>query len=351
MGDNDKIEVATDNEDSNKSNSRKGESAKNAGKGKDIAPASSSKNRSKPKTDSSVDLASVMATGFASLENMLKECFAYGEEEIPEGIEDSGNSNNTLEASSEVPDNAGSDIFQELYEQVGSEDKVGPEVSQSLSSYADRVLKSKLSESDMKEKEEKYARPQNIEFLQAPKVNKAIWNNLVQAKSTDVQLQAIQRQFLLSSIPVIKVMEELNAAVGNPELFDPKKLIRTLGDSLAITGTANVNMVKLRKDFIKKELPKNMEALCGEGVDFSGSLLFGDNLTSSIKEVSELNKVSRGFANRRGYVRGRGFVRGRGRFMRRPGRGLKRYTPYNRNTSTSSSTYKPLNQKRPSNKN
>ena len=38
----------------------------------------------------------------------------------------------------------------------------------------------------------------------------------------------------MASIPVIKVMEELNEAVKNPETFNPKEAIRKLSDSLAI---------------------------------------------------------------------------------------------------------------------
>ena len=109
-------------------------------------------------------------------------------------------------------------------------------------------------------------------------------------------------------------MEEMNKAEKNSESFDLKKCIRTLADSLAFTGSANVHMVKTRRDFIKKEMPKTMQALCGDGFEFSGSYLFGNNLTAAIKEVSELNKVSRGM-NVRGRARGRGgFFRGRARF-------------------------------------
>ena len=42
-----------------------------------------------------------------------------------------------------------------------------------------------------------------------------------------------------------------------------------------------------------------MQSLCCEDSDFSGSNLFGENLNSKIKEVSELNKISKD-------IRGRG---------------------------------------------
>ena len=102
-----------------------------------------------------------------------------------------------------------------------------------------------------------------------------------------------------------------------------------------------MNLVKIRKDFVTKELPQNMEGLCGDGVE----LLFGDNLSSSIKEVSELNKVSRAINNRFINARGRGVSRGRFRGFRRSGRRFfRRNVPYNKNlfkTGCFSEAFKP----------
>ena len=72
---------------------------------------------------------------------------------------------------------------------------------------------------------------------------------------------------------------------------------------------------------LKKELPQNMHSLCSESGKFSGSNLFGNDLSADIKEVSELNKISQQL---RGNNR---FFRGRGRGLRGSVRGYRSFTP------------------------
>ena len=110
-------------------------------------------------------------------------------------------------------------------------------------------------------------------------------------------------------------------------------MIKKLTDAVAFIGAANVNMVKLRKQFIKRDLPLKMKGLCRDE-EFSGKYLFGDNLNAKIKEVSELNKVTLDFkkVNYRTNNRGvRGSYRGGMRGFR--GRRAFRFSPYNRSSN------------------
>ena len=167
-----------------------------------------------------------------------------------------------------------------------------------------------------KEKYEKYLRPKNVEFLEVPKVNQPVWENLSQAtRYYDKALQSIQKDFLRSSIPILSVMQKLNEAKEVLSQLDPKEIIRILSDSPVFIGSANVALVNRRRMQMKKDLPQNMQGLCREDSDFSGSNLFGENLNSKIKEVSELNKISKDIRGR-----GRGSYRGnRGRGPRNRG--------------------------------
>ena len=162
-----------------------------------------------------------------------------------------------------------------------------------------------------KKKYEKYLRPKNVEFLEVPKVNQPVWENLSQAtRYYDKALQSIQKDFLRSSIPILSVMQKVNEAKEDLSQLDPKEIIRILSDSLGFIGSANVALANRRRMQMKKELSQNMQGLCREDSDFSGSNLFGENLNSKIKEVSELNKISKD-------IRGRG----RGSYGGNRGRG------------------------------
>jgi hypothetical protein len=157
----------------------------------------------------------------------------------------------------------------------------------------------------------------------------------------------------MSAIPTVKVMQQLNAARDDLGKLNVNDLIRSLSDSLNFLGSANIGMVNKRRALIKNELPPNMQLLCNGSQDFSGSALFGNTLSSDIKEVSELNKVSNYFKGRgRAFYRGgsrgmirRGFTRG---VFRRGGRGIFKRRAYPMTTSARGSKKSPLNSAGPS---
>ena len=163
----------------------------------------------------------------------------------------------------------------------------------------------------------------------------------------------MQRDLLLSAVPTLKVMDKLNSAQDDLNSLDVRDLIRTLGDSLAFLGSANVGLVSKRRSLLKNDLPLNMQLLCRDSVGFSGSNLFGNSLSSDIKEISELNKL---YGQFRGRARGRGFFpRGRGRGSFRGVRGdlakFKRGVrggSFLRRFNTAIQKKQSLNQERPS---
>ena len=175
------------------------------------------------------------------------------------------------------------------------------------------MLKQKLELSQLTDKLfEQHILPKNVEYVNTPQINKPVWVNLPHAtKRNDVNLQTIQKKFLDSAVPIMKVTEQLNDAREDPSCLDLGNLVRVLTDSLVFIGAANVDMVSLRRFCVKKDLPANMQLLCSESVDFSGDLLFGKSLSTDIKEVFELNKISQTFrgASRPTRFRGRSFSR------------------------------------------
>ena len=144
-------------------------------------------------------------------------------------------------------------------------------------------------------------------------------------RATNSRLQNIQKFFVKSAIPIGKVMEDFFKNVDSPQNIDVNEMITTLSDAMNFVGTANVDLVKIRKDNIKKDLPKLMQGLCRDPEEFSATHLLCDNLNSKIKDVTELNKVKGKIFYDRDTVR-RGRSRGRGRANFRMSRGF-----YNRN--------------------
>ena len=102
----------------------------------------------------------------------------------------------------------------------------------------------------------------------------------------------MQKDLLKSGIPVVKVIETLYKEKDtiSSSTVDPIELIKTLTDSIAYVGSANLNMVKRRKDTIKPYLPSGFQKICSS-VEFTGSL-FGAKLQQQVKEINELSKFA-----------------------------------------------------------
>ena len=310
----------------------------------------SSKSNDKSKSDSTdgsravEKLAEVMQNGFLNMQQLLVDCLStdigsYENLEEDESFDSNGDDQ--------------SDLFASLANEMNRSEKLGPAVSESLATLADKLLSTSV---DLKNDEQKHLRPENVKFLSAPQINKPIWGNLSQsAKTRDVRMQTIQSKFLSSAIPTLKVMQLLHDNFDDPSQLDIKELLRSLCDSLSFVGNANMDMVKIRRSFIKKELPSNMHGLCLDSVSFSDTNLFGNSLSSDIKEVSELNKIS---GRLRGRVRGnirafnaRGSFSGRSSFRRINRFPFKRggFARFNRRFApTQTSSRSNLNRKGPS---
>jgi len=254
----------------------------------------SSSNSSSNKFDKSIDkLAKIMSTGFSEMKDMFMERNQTDNEYDYEDLE-------FEEFEEQRFDNNEQDLFDDISGEINYGDSVGPEVRGSLANLCNKMLQLKISEPVIKEKRESYIRPKNVQFLNTPKVNKPIW---------ETQLQGIHTDFLGAAVPVIRVMEKVFECREDTSTLDPKEIIDVLKDSLMFLGSANLAMIKTRRENIKKDIPKHMHGICREDIEFSSNFLFGDHLNSSIKEVSELNKISssfktRGFRNSRGMRRG-----------------------------------------------
>ena len=143
----------------------------------------------------------------------------------------------------------------------------------------DKLLSLKLENSAIKEKEEKYSRPENVKFATSAKVNKPVWECLeTKTKQLDFKLQTVHNHVTKAALPIAAVMEKLYDSQENPQSLDIRELITTLADSLNFLGSANIQTHSIRKECIRKDLPPQMQAICNEEDEISHAILFGDDL-------------------------------------------------------------------------
>ena len=102
-------------------------------------------------------------------------------------------------------------------------------------------------------------------------------------------------------------------------------------EAMAFLGHANANLNFRRREILKPHIATSFKHLCSSTVPFTADL-FGDDISKTVKEIQEVNKLS-GLANARGRGRGRGGYnrgynnRGRGGGFRGRARGSSYNTP------------------------
>lgn len=287
MGNDDEARTSKDASDSSHESRKRSESVKTSA--------------SKRSEDSIDRLGNIMLNGFKSLENSFTLMGKKLTEEISNTIsEQMGNeepekeNDGALDEGNELDSLSAEELLKKLEEDFNAEDSVSENVMPSLAKLTNLMLSKKGNTETDKERAQSYLRPGNIEFMAAPKINKQIWISLSQTKKNyDKKLQEVQKQFLKSAVPVVRVIDEMNKVRADGNDIDLSSLISALSDSIALLGSANVNMVQARRELIKDELGPNLKGICSTETPFSAELLFGDKLNENVKEIAEARKLNR----------------------------------------------------------
>ena len=143
------------------------------------------------------------------------------------------------------------------------------------------MMGQKLEEKSLEDAANKYPCPGNCEFLDVPKVNSSIWENLGSAvRGRDLKLQAIQKSLTKGLCALAQVLE-------------PRNMTEELSDALALMCDANFRLNCLRKDLIKPDLNADFQRLC-KSTNKVTKHLFGDDLGKQVKEMQDQRKATAG---------------------------------------------------------
>ena len=186
-------------------------------------------------------------------------------------------SSSSINASSDMPSLADR---MAKYEKV---EELSPGLDAELAKFVDKVITSRIDPKKYKTLTEKYQRPNNVEFLVCPRVNKEVWSLLDRnpaAQETDKEIQAAQREFLKGLYPMVQAMSEVT---GNA------KATNLLYDAFEIFARQYMVMNDKRRSLLKtaSKLPGKL---------FSHDIpvttwLFGDKFDDEIKTLDNDKKL------------------------------------------------------------
>lgn len=192
-----------------------------------------------------------------------------------------------------VPD-ADTDLLKELDADLNDEEEVGEEVAISLANVVNRSFRRKFSETKFNDRFDKYLRPGNCDNFQVPLVNPEIWKSIpAEARSADIKMSHIQKAIAKAGTALASSTQTLLQAQrgARPETLTLlKSAVGKNGDALAAMGHAFHDVSLKRRHAIRPLLHHNLAGLCQDSRPVT-QFLFGDNLSQSVKDIRETEKL------------------------------------------------------------
>ena len=201
-----------------------------------------------------------------------------------------GNSLATNSGSSKV-----ASLLSSLKKQVDTAEETSDSIGRNLADIIDAMCKNGLSETEQKDKTEKYLRPQNCEMLGVTKVNQLIWDKLTSGtRSADVKLQNIQKLLVKGVIPLVKVADTLLQVITGEKTMPPEQeLFEQLTDSIGLLTSANYSLNIRRRELITPDMNTDYQGLkSAKNVPLT-TRLFGDDLEKTVEDITEANCVGK----------------------------------------------------------
>ena len=220
----------------------------------------------------------------------------------PKVVADKSNGS-TCEASAvDESDSLLDDITQSLTDRG----KTAPKVSEKLAKIENLRWLTKLDETILKEKSDKYLRPINCDRQIIPKVNPEIWGRLDrQTRGKDLKLSNLQTTLTKVGHITAQTTDMMLKARAEDANVHVDNMVRMNADALALLGHLSFEISQRKREAIRPTLHEDYSTLCALHVPIT-NFFFGDELQTQLNHIRASNKISStaslpNSANRRPY--------------------------------------------------
>jgi hypothetical protein len=231
---------------------------------------------------------------------------------------------------SETPDPE--NRFSEFSRRFTKKEVTGKPVDEELAAAINSVFHEGLTDEIWVNMAKEVERPDNCSGLARVRTNGVIWDNLSpEVQRIDSKLQKVQESICKAACILTYLLQD-----SEPNEKTGERLVTKGMEAMAFLGHASASLNFRRREIMKPQIERSFHHLCSPAMPFT-DLLFGDNLTKEVRDISESMRISGkmrgrgrgrgGFHPYRGRARGQGNGRGRGGYYPKRGQGRGRGTP------------------------
>lgn len=204
----------------------------------------------------------------------------------------------TTEQPADDPNNP----FCGFVKQIAADTKVGDPINVWLAQFIEKSMGSPPQKDVIQEIGEKYKRPENVNNLQVPAVENAVWIAISsKARNKDNLRQKHQETFIKLMIALASATDELNKKYMAAQESGSGKLdwmmgpIEKLKDAIVIGSFHNMqDIIKRRRYDLEYYMPEKYRRLCTDFTAFppTPTALLGENIDDAVKQMDITNKLT-----------------------------------------------------------
>ncbi len=203
-------------------------------------------------------------------------------ESEPEQSEGAGASKDDDPFAQLETDNVVEEDDNDLLDFFGTQEAMGPDTTEKLSSAANKGFRSLANDKKLKDLAEAYPTPANCKGMKVPKVNQELWSQIRKySRAREIKLQSIQESITRAAVPLIRLLENQLTPDVRTHAVAAFKLV----------ANANAEMSMKRREMLVGELPQTYKHLGSPNNEVT-EWLFGDDLPKKVKELQEAQKLS-----------------------------------------------------------
>ena len=209
-------------------------------------------------------------------------------------------------------------FLEKMKTEASSEEPKGPKINSLLAENVTNFMRNKSDEAKLAKVMDLFNPPENCEGLDTIRVNDSIWRRISHdARTQDLKMQRVHNSLIKGVTAVVQMIDKLLHDWDSDTHVLPEEsfgsIMDTATNAMKVLGNTNFELAMRCREFLRSAISPDYAYLCSANSPFS-SKLFGEDVLKTIKELSDVNKVTNQVFHRRSYesYRGRSRVRGRG---------------------------------------